>query len=223
MDRKESNLSFKNIFKRETKLASYIIICLTVVVLSLSYAMFFQVDSNSKNQVVEAGTLRFTYTNGTEISSGASGKGICFEPMSLDEAELYASECSYQFSVQNTGTLKASYTLKLISNGKTNSIDPSKLKVILKRKLNGESTFQTVTSYPKLVSSITNDIMLEDEMDEKSTIVYSVQLYIDDSLTDASGNPLVTSSDNSKTVSYKIEGVGLVHEDQELNTETPTP
>ena len=34
---KDSNLSFKNIFKRETKLATYIIAVTTILVLGLSY------------------------------------------------------------------------------------------------------------------------------------------------------------------------------------------
>jgi len=106
----ESNLSFKNIFKRETKLATYIIICVTIVVLSSSYALFFQVNQNSKNQEVIAGDLVFTYENGETIT----GSGVCFEPMTYEESTVFVSECAYRFSARNTGSLKASYTIKLV-------------------------------------------------------------------------------------------------------------
>ena len=78
---KNSSLSFSNIFKRETKLAAYFIICLTLVVLSVSYALFFSVTNNSNNQVVEAGDLVFTYKNGTSISVTDENKekSVCLE------------------------------------------------------------------------------------------------------------------------------------------------
>ena len=105
------NLSFKNIFQREMKLASYIIICVTIVVISLSYAIFFQVNENSANQEVIAGDLTFTYTNGGEITDATE---VCFLPMTEEESTLYTGECSYRFSVRNTGSIKANYTIKIL-------------------------------------------------------------------------------------------------------------
>ena len=93
MNKKESSLSFQNIFQHQTKLAAYIIVCMTILVLGLSYALFLRVDSNSANQVVTAGDLSFTYKDGSTISS--SGHESCFLPMSDDEAVLYNSNCSY--------------------------------------------------------------------------------------------------------------------------------
>ncbi len=204
------NLSFKNIFKRETKLATYIIICMTIVVLSLSYAMFFKVDGNSKNQVVEAGDLVFTYEN-TSQTITSTGKESCFMPMSADETALYLGTCDYKLSVQNTGSLKGAYTLKLVAN-EDNTIEASKLKVVL-RKQEGE-TFQIVGGYEqgKIVSELSDGILIQDdEMEQNTTTVYSVSLIIDDSL--------ATDSDTSKVLSYKIEGTGLVHESQDIHTD----
>ena len=205
----KDNLSFKNIFKRETKLASYIVICLTIVVLSLSYAMFFKVEGNSKNQVVEAGDLVFTYENSSQtITSG--GNSDCFMPMSADETSIYLGTCDYRLSVQNTGSLKGAYTLRLVAN-EENTIEANKIKVIV-RKQEGE-VFQIVSGYEngKTVSELTNGIIIEDEeMETKSTVVFSVSLIIDESV--------VTEEDISKVLSYKIEGTGLVHESQEINT-----
>ena len=203
------NLSFKNIFKRETKLATYIVICLTIVVLSLSYAMFFKVDGNSKNQVVEAGDLVFTYENSSQTIT-QEGKESCFMPMSAEETQLYLGTCDYKLSVQNTGSLKGAYTLKLVANAE-NTIEANKLKVVL-RKQEGD-TFQIVSGYEngKTVSELSNGILIEDEeMERNSTVVFSVSLIIDESV--------ATEGDTSKVLSYKIEGTGLVHDSQDLSS-----
>ena len=202
----KNGLDFKNIFKRETKLASYIVICLTIVVISVSYAMFFQVDKNSKNQEVVAGDFTFTYTDGSTITS--SGNTVCFVPMNFEETNLYLESCGYRFSVRNAGTLKATYTLKLIEN-EENNIEKNKLKVILRKKV-GE-VYEVVSSYPKLVSEITGGVLVTEEIDEKTTIEYNIQVFVEESN--------YVEGDESKTVSYQIEGTGVVHESQPINTE----
>jgi len=200
----ESNLSFKNIFKRETKLATYIIICVTIVVISSSYALFFQVNQNSKNQEVIAGDLVFTYENGETIT----GSGVCFEPMTYEESAVFVSECAYRFSARNTGSLKASYTIKLVPK-EENEIELTKMKVVLKRQ-NGE-TLEVVNSYPKLISELENGILIQEEVDPNSNIVYSVQVYLEEELYE--------DSDFGKKAMFEIVGSGVVHEGQVINTD----
>ena len=207
----QDNLSFKNIFRRETKLASYIIICLTVVVLSLSYAMFFKVDGNSKNQVVKAGDLVFTYENSSQTISNE--KSDCFLPMTIDETSLYLGTCDYKLSVQNTGSLKGAYTLKLIANIE-NTIEANKLKVVVRKQVG--DVLEVVSGYEngKIVSELTDGILIEDDaLESHTTTVYSISLIIDESLS--------TEEDTSKVLSYKIEGTGLVHESQPIQTMPP--
>ena len=199
------NLSFKNIFQREMKLASYIIICVTIVVISLSYAMFFQVNENSTNQEVIAGDLTFTYTNGGEITDATE---VCFLPMTEEESTLFTGECSYRFSVRNTGSLKANYTIKILPK-EGNTIELNKVKVILKKK-NGES-LQNVFESQKLLSELTDNVLVVEEMDSHQNIVYSIQLYIEESLYE--------DEDENKKISFQIEGSGLVHEDNPIETE----
>ena len=123
MNKLESSFSFKNIFKREIKLASYIIACSTIIVISLSYAIFLQVNKNSNDQVVSSGDLSFTYqdNNGNEITSSTGSitsttHSECFEPMTKEEALSMASTCAYKFSVTNSGTLEAAYKISLGAN-----------------------------------------------------------------------------------------------------------
>ena len=205
MNKKESSLSFQNIFQHQTKLAAYIIACMTILVLGLSYALFLRVDSNSANQVVTAGDLSFTYKDGSTISS--SGHESCFLPMSDDEAGLYNSNCSYQFSAQNSGTLSAHYTFKLIDNG--SSIASSKLKYVLKKQ-NGSGVLEVLKS--GLVSELSGGLLTEEDISPKAIVVYSIQVYIfDDSTVD---------NDISKAVNYTIDGSGLVKEDS-VNPDKP--
>ena len=214
----KESLSFKNIFKRETKLATYIIVCLTIVVLSLSYAMFFKVDGNSKNQVVKAGDLEFTYENSSnEITNTTSSE--CFMPMTSDETSLYLGTCDYKLSVHNTGSLKGAYTIKLKAN-EGNTIDAEYLRVIL-RKQEGD-TLQVVSGFEsgKKVSELAEGIVIEDEeMPSGSTVVYSISLYVaEDSLSGLESS--VVDGIVASKISYSIEGTGLVHETE--NVDSPT-
>ena len=213
---KDSNLSFKNIFKRETKLATYIIAVTTILVLGLSYALFFQVHKNSQNQVVNSGDLAFTYSkDGTVVPDGNINLQItdptCFYPMTEADADALISTCSYQFSIQNTGTLKAFYQMFLKAT-ESNTANPEHLKVIL-RESDG-TTFNKMTGYPKTMKSIQDNegILLSGDLDKNSSIlVYNIQIYLDESL---AGD----DDYNSKVISYKLEGKSIVHEDQGITT-----
>ena len=202
--------TFKNIFQRQTKLAAYIIICATLVVIGASYALFFQVDSNTNNQVVEAGDLTFTYSNETVINNS-----ICFEPMSLDEANLYASSCSYQLSIRNTGTLVADYDLYLVPRA-DNTADLSNLKLILRE--NGS----LVEGYPKGIVSGegdgthvgTTNSFLSGIIGPGETILYSAQIYVDDTTSFA-------GSENKK-VSFDIRGALKASDTNPITSEKPS-
>ena len=203
----EESLSFKNIFQRQTKLAAYIIACMTVLVLGISYALFLRVDSNSSNQVVTAGDLSFTYKDGSTISS--SSNMDCFMPMSDDEANMYNSSCSYQFSVQNSGTLKANYTFKLVDNG--SKVASSKLKYVLKKQ-NTSGILEVVKN--GLVSELSSGLLVQEDIAPKKQVVYSIQVYVVDGS--------VIDSDLENAVNYTIDGTGLVNEDA-VDPEKPKP
>ena len=212
MNQKESKLSFKNIFQRETKLATYIIACCTILVLGISYAVFFQVNQNSNNQVVEAGDLTFTYQDGNQITNASDN--FCFEPMSDDEANLYSSECSYQFSVQNTGSLMGSYTLTLNAT-ESNTAPSTQVKVILKKQ-NAEGVLETVEGYPQTLGNISNGVLVENAtINTGESIVYSIQLYVDESTV---SDPNVENS-TAFNIDYIINGTGTVHESQPISTD----
>jgi len=120
--------------------------------------------------------------------------------------QFYVSECSYKFSVRNTGSLKANYTIKLIEN-EENEVELEKLKVVLKKQKG--DTLEEV--YTKTISEIENGLLATEEMDAHSSVVYSVQIYVDEEN--------YRDGDEEKKVSFQIEGTGLVHEEQEVSSE----
>ena len=181
---------------------------MTIVVISLSYAMFFKVEGNSNNQEVVAGEFKFTYSNGTTITNANNAK--CFLPYTADEASLVVTECSYQLNVQNTSALKANYTLSLVAQA-GNALEATKLKVILKKQ--DGTTMNVVSGYPKKVSELTNNVLVTESLEPNETVVYSVQLYFDDTS--------FIDGDTSKAINYKIVGSGLVDEANQDVTTVP--
>ena len=133
-------MNYKNIMKKETKVIAYVVICLTLVVIGVSYAMFLQVNKNTDNQVVETGSLVITYQNGNgeALSEGdIVTSSECLEPMSDDEASIM-NDCTYKLNILNRGTLPASYKLIIYNNveelpGGGTFVDHSLIRLGLKK------------------------------------------------------------------------------------------
>ena len=100
-------MNYKAIIKRQSTVIAVAVICLTLATIGASYALFFQVESNSNNQVVTAGTLGVSYGSGS--SSITTTK---LEPMSDDEA-LLSSTMTGTIYVENKGSLPAIYEVSI--------------------------------------------------------------------------------------------------------------
>src|SRR5574344_2728031 len=64
--------------------------------------------------------------------------------------------------------------------------------------------------YPKTISTLTDGVLISDTIGAKETVVYSAQIYVDESV--------ATSSDTTKVVSDQIQGTGVVNDAQDINT-----
>ncbi len=194
-------MNYKNIMKKETKVIAYVVICLTLVVVGVSYAMFLQVDKNTENQVVETGSLVITYQNGNGENIGEGDvitSSSCLEPMSDSDASIM-TDCSYKLNILNKGSLPASYKIVMYNNvselpsGKT-FVDHSLIRVGLKK---GNQTLESIGTYtlgdinktPETASlSGQNNykyILDEGTLEAGSDISYSVQTWINDALATA--------------------------------------
>ena len=203
MDMKNKKVG--SVLKTESKVIAYVVICLVIIVLGISYALFFEVKGNEKNQIVKAGTLEFTYANGSQITNETNSD--CFIPMSNEEA-LKHSECEYKIGITNTGTLPGNYNINLNSETVDKPLELSKLKVILKKE------GQVVSGYPK--DGTTTSLVSNEKIEAGSVINYSVQIYVD------ADNELLTADDDEKNIALKINGDAVVNS-EEVNPSLPLP
>lgn len=211
-------MNYKKVLKKETKVIAYVVICLTLVVIGVSYAMFLQVNKNTDNQVVEAGTLVITYQNGNGQTVGDNDivtSSSCLEPMSDSDANLYP-ECAYKLNILNKGTLPASYKLIVYNNvpelpsGGT-FVDHSLIRLGLKK---GTSTLESVGTYT--LSELTKTaetaslsgqnnfkyVLAEGTLEAGGSIIYSLQAWLNESATEAvSGQYVYLKIDVTSVVS----------------------
>ncbi len=186
------------ILKSESKVIAYVVICLVVAVIGMSYAYFFSLQKGT-TEVVTAGTLTFTYTNGSTISNAD-----CFIPSTQAEATAKTA-CAYPVTITNTGSLASTYKLTISSNtGASPALEASKIQVILKK---GGSI---VTGYPKALSAISGGVLATDTLAKTNgSVSYSVQVYVPDT---------IAAADSDDTIILKINGSGEVSSSQALKS-----
>jgi len=119
-------MNYKAMIKKQTMVILVAVICLTIATVGASYALFFQVETNSNNQVVTAGSLDVSYTSGS--SSIAATELV---PMS-DEEALSSDTMTGTIYVENKGTLPADYEVALGNdldsfNNKTDKLESDEL------------------------------------------------------------------------------------------------
>ena len=182
-------MNYKNIFKRETKVIAYVVICLTLVVIGTSYALFLQVNNNSNNQVVTAGSLTITYSGGNTVTVDDTSDSNCLLPQS-DSEGIGTSGCVFNLSVTNTGTLPMQYNL-LIYNNESDApsgatfVDHTYIRHSLKKQFTVANKSETVTSAAALgelsTYNSTNKKILETAVIEAGeTITFALNIWIDD-------------------------------------------
>lgn len=180
-------MNYKKIFKRETKVIAYVVICMTILVIGTSYALFFQVDNNTNNQVVEAGSLEVTYSAGNTITVDETDKSNCLMPQS-DANGSGSGGCSYTLSVSNKGTLPMEYNLLIYDNASgvptgASLVDHSLIRHSLKKRYTVAGTSETVTSASSIDSldsyNGNKKILDTSVIDPGETITFSLKIWID--------------------------------------------
>ena len=111
-------MKIKDIIKKQTTLIAIAVILVTIAVIGVSYAIFFNVNRNTDDQVITAGNLELTVTGLTALT--------LTEPMTTSEG-LASSPASY--TVENTDSnLPATYSLYIYA-GEGNTIDLSTIRI----------------------------------------------------------------------------------------------
>ncbi len=214
-------MNYKNMLKRETKVIAYVVICLTLVVIGVSYAMFLQVNKNTDNQVVETGSLVITYKNG---NGEMIQDNACLEPMTDEDASIMI-ECSYQLSILNSGSLPANYKLNIFDNleglsGNEVFVSHDILRVGLKKGVETLNPFkiETLSNLPHTDETASETaqnniryILDTGVLEPGENITYSVQIWLND---DKASTAL-----SNQFVSLKIEVDSVVAENVDVGND----
>lgn len=128
-------MKVKDIIKKQTTVIAIAVVLVAVTVIGVSYAIFFDVKTNSNNQVITAGTLSLTVSGINALTLD--------EPMT-SSAGLASTPVSY--TVKNTDSnLPASYSIYIYADS-SNGFDLSKIKVSLDGNATSGSTAQVLSS-----------------------------------------------------------------------------
>lgn len=108
-----NDMNYKQNLKKQSYIIAVSAILLAIVISGTSYALFFQVDTNSSNQVVETGNLSVTYGDNSQAITDTE-----LVPMTDIEA-LGSSTLVSTIYVQNEGSLPANYSLTIENDKET--------------------------------------------------------------------------------------------------------
>lgn len=205
------HMNYKNIFKRETKVIALVVICLTLVVIGASYALFMKVNHNQNNQVVTAGSLEITYDYKNLIAVDANGEAACLLPQSDSEART--GGCKVTLSIANKGTLPMEYSLliyddtaSLPSGGEL--VSHSLIRHSLNKGYTVANKTETVTTGKALSELATKDskkVLETSVIESGETIEFSLNIWISDS---------ATTDIIDKYVYLKLDVTGTVFENE---------
>lgn len=126
-------MKIKDIIKKQTTIIALAVVAVAITAIGVSYAIFFDVKTNSNNQVITAGTLQLTIADFNSL--------VVDTPMGSEDG-LKSAPVSY--TPNNTGNLPASYSIYVYADT-SNNIDLSKVKVSLDGNATSGATSKSLT------------------------------------------------------------------------------
>lgn len=213
-------MNYTKIFKRETKVIAYVVICLTLVVMGVSYALFLQVNDNKANQVVTAGSLEITYAKGNVVTvpEVETLEGNCLMPQD-DTDGMESGGCEYELSIYNSGTLPMQYDLLIYDDSAIPTggehVPHEYIRHSLSKQYEEGTTPEVVTEESKRALSTlelkdgTKRIMERNVIQAGETIVFKLKIWIDENAPSDGDENIV-----GKYVYLKLDVSGLVYENE---------
>ncbi len=101
-------MKVKDIIKKQTTIIAIAVVLVVIATIGVSYAVFFDVQTNKQNQVITAGTLELTFNS---------------EPLTIDKPTSIDTAQVFNYTIQNTGNLPANYSLYIYNDGGTLPLD----------------------------------------------------------------------------------------------------
>ncbi len=216
-------MNYTKIFKRETKVIAYVVICLTLVVMGVSYALFLQVNDNKANQVVTAGSLEITYDKGNVVTVPEDDPlNNCLMPQG-DSEGMGSGGCTYELSIYNSGTLPMQYDLLIYDDDAIPSggehVPHEYIRHSLSKQYEEASQADVVTTEDKRALSTlelkdgTKRILERAVVAPQETIVFKLKIWIDENAPSEGENNII-----GKYVYLKLDVSGIVYENEAATT-----
>lgn len=115
---KIKNKSPKELFKNQLLVTCIFILAIVLITISGSFSMFSKTSSGNEYNVVQVGELKLSYV---DLSEEGNVLNVVNGYPTSDE--VGSAAVPYRFSVENTGTLKVDYTVKIIDDIDTINAD----------------------------------------------------------------------------------------------------
>ena len=198
-----NDMDYKSTIRKHGIIIAICVICSVLIVAGTSYALFFQTNINTENQVLKTGKLEVTY--GNESSRITLAKML---PVT-DETGLHDNNYASVVKIENTGSLPASYSLKLskdleaiTTQGKdsSNFIDLQYVKIAV---FVGEELVIPTTSLNQLNSVDNVYELYNGTLDSESNAVITVRLWLDSS---------TPETESGKFIYFKLDVSSVVDE-----------
>lgn len=202
---------------------AYVVICLTLVVMGVSYALFLQVNDNKANQVVTAGSLEITYDKGNVVTiPDDDSLDNCLMPQG-DETGANSGGCTYELSIYNSGTLPMQYDLLIYDDAAIPSggshVPHEYIRHSLSKQYEEGAQPEIVTTDAKRALSTlelkdgTKRIMERSVIAPQETIVFKLKIWIDENAPSEGADSII-----GKYVYLKLDVSGLVYENEAATT-----
>jgi len=165
----------KKIRSKEIKLTALSIGVVLIVLISSSYAIFSSVQKAKKYNTIRVGDLQINFT---DVDDGL-GNVINLNGAYPESDEVGQKSTPYVFKINNTGSITASYNIKLLDDTdmieadgcSTNQLDKSKIKY----SINGET--------PSILSAVSDSdyIIISGSLSSGESKTYSLRVWLDES------------------------------------------
>jgi hypothetical protein len=200
-------VNYKQIIKKQTTIIALSVIGMCLIIISTSYALFMKVNTSTNNQVVEAGTLTTTYSNGSTLTTS-------MVPQSDTDG---LATTGYAFSVTNTGTLPMKYEITIYNDPDvtlTNEVAQQYIRISLDngtpRTLSGiakTSDTATETNENNIKRVLSSGLVIMPTGQTGDVATHNVKLWIDED---------APESIIGKTVALEISVNGVVADENDL-------
>ena len=221
-EQKKSKKGLKPLFKRQMLVTSLSVFLILVITLATSVAIFTKTGEGSEYNVVQVGDLELSYVDlndeGNVLQLADS------YPLSDSEGE---ASTPYRFSVENTGTIIANYTVKILQDTDTinadgcsdNLLDDSYLRYKfdngtsqnLKDKLNASNEYVVYSGTLEPFESSIHEIRLWITENSPNSVLgthYHGKVVIDveqNNLTNPNERPVKPSIPNTLNLESKVD------------------